>query len=101
LAATRASSKLFPGEQRDTPDRRIVVSIRRTDAVVASGGTKENAMTTVTLKHETTELREVSADELDQVTGAIEFSVPKLRADIYEGERFATGFVPPLWGAVC
>ncbi len=52
-------------------------------------------------KEQITETRELSPDELNQVTGGGQFFVPKFRADIYEGERCAKGYVPPLWGEVC
>jgi hypothetical protein len=57
-------------------------------------------MSDVTLKNQEPTL-ELSLDELDRVAGGMRFYVPKFRADIREGERFASGYVPPLWGEVC
>jgi hypothetical protein len=92
---------LLPREQRGPPHSGILPTIRRTDAVVASGGTKESAMTKVLSTAEITEACELSVDDLDQVAGGGQFFVPTFRADIREGERFASGYVQPFWGAVC
>ena len=59
---------MLPREQREPADHSILPIIRRTDAVVASGGTKETTMKTETMN---TEIRELTDDELQNVSGGM------------------------------